>query len=75
MTMIQKVKYFRRIREEFIKEKKNKLAKGQNKNWECGISRKLLTNVNNFKYACGKHYWGSPLSNLWSFLTSFFLWA
>lgn len=54
--MIQKVKYFRRIGEEFIKEKKNKLAKRQNENWECGISRKLLTNVNNFKYACGRHY-------------------
>lgn len=33
LTMIQKVKYFRRMGEEFIMETSNKLAKWQNNNW------------------------------------------
>lgn len=56
MTMIQKVKFFRRLGEKFIKENENKLANRQNKNRECKILRKLPSNVNSFKYTCGRHY-------------------
>lgn len=45
-------KYSRRMGEEFIMRKNNKLAKRQNinKNWEYIILRKLLSNFKNFKY-------------------------
>lgn len=46
-------KYFRRMGEEFIMRKNDKLAKRQNinKNWEYIILKKLLSNFKNFKYA------------------------
>lgn len=53
--MIQKVKYFRRMGEEFIMETNNKLAKWQNNNWAYRLLRKLLSNVDNFKYAHDIH--------------------
>ena len=49
--MIDKSKFFRRMGEEFIKKKK---TSKQNKKKEHRILKQLLSNVNSFKYACGR---------------------